>query len=381
MSCAAKSSSPVRSYSSYADHAEAEVVGFFGGLGGSVDAANVMARGGGVRSAPPPQAMMESAEWMDGSSANEPATPARGRMINYNGDIHLQNAEPEAVIDTVVEQLKAKGGSVSNRRNGFVSLQIPVAEFKAFFDYILTLGNVARKSISASDITDAYSDNAARLRIAENTLARYRELLALAKTEKEKIALLKEIQRISEEIEQRKIQEKELLRQAAFSTITLRVSNIPAKPLPQRINIRAFEWLAMLPNENLNFNRHKALKLEVPKNFIETENSKNRWNVASALNAKFWAFEKQNKPQGTPDFWANAMLYFFKFSFATELKTEENFSLVRLQTSHSDPQIYYIAILKSTNEKTLRIAQAYFPTKEAEEKNSEAVLETLRRAK
>ena len=303
------------------------------------------------------------------------------RMVNYNGNIHLQNSEPEAVIDTVIERAKAKGGSVSNRRNGYASLQIPVAEFKNFFDYILTLGQVASKSISASDITEAYADNAARLRIAENTLARLQELLAAAKTEQEKIALLKEIQRVSEQIEQRKLEEKELLRMAKFSTITLRVSNMPAQALPARINIKAFEWLSMLTSADTYSNMEKALKLEVPKDFIETSDSKKRWAAASALNAKFWAYEKKNEPQGTPYFWSKAMLEFFKSNYAAELKSEDNFFLVRLQSFRPEPEIYYIAILKTSDNKTLKIAQTYFPNKEAEEKNSEAVLKTLRNAK
>jgi len=299
------------------------------------------------------------------------------RMVNYTGSITMQSAEPEVLIDTVAALAKAKGGSISNRRNSFISLQIPVAEFKNFFNQILKLGRVTSKNISASDITEAYADNAARLSIAESTLARLQQLLAAAKTEQEKIALLKEIQRVSEQIEQRKLEEKELLRQATFSTINLWVSNIPAV-IPYRANIKAFEWFSSLLN---NSNSGKALKLSIPKDFIETADTKHEWSAASALNAKFSAFERKNEPQGTTGFWAEAMLEFFKSQYAVELKTEENFSLVRLQSFGTEPEVHYIALLKKSDEKTLRIAVAYFPNIEAEKKNSEAVLEVLRRVK
>ena len=302
---------------------------------------------------------------------------ASARMVNYTGSITMQSAEPEALIDTVAAWAKVKGGSISNRRNSFISLQIPVAEFKNFFNQILKLGRVTSKNISASDITEAYADNAARLSIAESTLARLHQLLAAAKTEQEKIALLKEIQRVSEQIEQRKLEEKELLRLAAFSTINLWVSNIPAV-IPYRANIKAFEWFSSLPNNSIN---GKALKLSIPKDFIETADTKYEWSTASALNAKFKAFEKKNEPQGTTNFWAEAMLEFFKSQYAAELKTEENFSLVRLQNFGTEPEVHYIALLKKPDEKTLRIAVAYFPNTEVEKKNSEAVLEVLRRVK
>jgi TfoX/Sxy family transcriptional regulator of competence genes len=306
------------------------------------------------------------------------ATSFQERMVNYTGEIHLENSQPETVIDTVVQRAVAKGGSVSNRRNGFVSLQIPVAEFKDFFNYILTLGKITGKSIYASDITDAYSDNAARLRIAESTLARLQELLAAAKTEQEKITLLKEIQRVSEQIEQRKLTEKELLRKAAFSTINLWARNTPVQVY--RIKISAFGWFYGLPMYGY-FQLDKPLKLSVPQNFIETEDSGERWSAASALSAEFLAFERENNPQGTPDFWANAMLEYFKSQYNTELKSEENFSLLRLQSFETEPRVFYIAILKKSDKKTLKIAIARFPSLNVEQKNSEAVMEVLRRAK
>jgi hypothetical protein len=342
---------------------------------------------------------VDVAGWMDNPSAAysldqnasnmemiaaEPA-PSKARMVNYTGNIYLQSAEPEAVIDTVVQRAKAKGGSIDNRRNGFVSLQIPVAEFNSFFNYILTLGLVTSKNISANDITEAYADNAARLQIAESTLARLQQLLAAAKTEPEKIALLKEIQRVSEQIEQAKLTEKELLRKAAFSTITLWVNNMPQQPIPLKQNIKAFEWLRELTSTASHSNEHKALELEVPKDFIEIKlfqiRDVNLWSTASALNATFQAFERKNEPQGTPDFWINAMLEFFKYEYRAELKNEENFYMVRLQSYHTEPEIHYIAILKQSNKKTLKIAVAKFPNSEVEQKHSEAVKEVLRRAK
>ena len=245
---------------------------------------------------------------------------------------------------------------------------------------ILTLGRVTSKNISASDITEAYADNAARLHIAESTLARLQQLLAAAKTEQEKIALLKEIQRVNEQIEQRKLEEKELLRLAAFSTINLWVSNIPIA-VPYRANIRAFEWFSILPNMNFFSNQEKALKLSVPKDFIETADTRHLWRAASAFNAEFRAFERENEPQGSILFWAEAMLESFKAQYSTELKIEENFALIRLQSFGAVPEVHYIALLRKSDRKTLRIAVAYFPSVEVEKKNSEAVLEVLRGVK
>ena len=313
----------------------------------------------------------QAVDLVDYTMESEDYSSAR-RMVNYTGEINLESATPEAIIDTVVQRAIAKGGSVSIRRNGYVSLQIPIAEFRTFFNYILTLGKVLRNSIAAEDITDAYADNASRLRIAESTLARLQALLATAKSEHEKVALLKEIQRISEQIEQRKLTEKELLRKAAFSTINLFVRN--AQVIPLGANIKAFEWFMQIPNM---YSFNEPIKLKVPEGFIETEDSGKRWSAASALNTEFIAFERENNPRGTPDFWTEAMREFFKRKYNTEIKE----SILRLQSTGPEPIVYYITVLKGSDKKTLRIAVAKFPSLEAEQKNSDAVKTVLKEAK
>ncbi|MCL1966542.1 MAG: hypothetical protein FWF67_01525, partial [Fibromonadales bacterium] len=67
--------------------------------------------------------------------------------------------------------------------------------------------------------------------------------------------------------------------------------------------------------------------------------------------------------------------------YSAELKTEENFALIRLQTFSTIPEVHYIALLRKSDRKTLRIAVAYFPNIEVEKSNSEAVLEVLRGVK
>ena len=73
--------------------------------------------------------------------------------------------------------------------------------FQGVFDKILTLGQVLDKSITAQDITDSYNDVELRLKIAQATGRRLMVLLEKAETEKEKLKLLQEIQRINEKIE------------------------------------------------------------------------------------------------------------------------------------------------------------------------------------
>jgi hypothetical protein len=121
--------------------------------------------------------------------------------------------------------------------------------------------------------------------------------------------------------------------------------------------------------------------LSVPQNFIEVEKSSSKWRAASALNTSFWGFKRKNEPQGSVDFFFFLMLNYFKSLYKTELKTEDSFFFFFLETFDTEPTVYYIAILKESNKKTLKMAKAKFPTLEAEKKDSEAIKESLRRAK
>ncbi len=323
-----------------------------------------------------------SSEPGDGDYAEAVARTKSARMVNYHGFARLESPEPEAVIDTVVQRATAAGGAIHSRRIGFVSLQIPVSVFKPFFESVLSLGRVTDKGVSARDITEAFADNAAALRIAESTLARLQELLAAATTEIEKLELLREIQRISEQIEQQKLREKELLNQAKFSTIELSVRNTPL-PQPIKFNFNAFEWFASLTMNHCNAlnsirinSTQKSLSIDTPPHFVKVQEDR---CAASARNSEFFAFERENDPQGSADFWTSAMLEYFKTLYQTELKKEENYSLIRLQSYGVNPKVIYIAVLNSPDPETLKIACAFFPNAEAEKADAKAILEVLGR--
>lgn len=309
------------------------------------------------------------------SDAVNQAEPAR--LVNYRGSARLESPEPETVIDTVVQRAAAAGGMIRSRRTGFVSLLIPVTIFKPFFESVLSLGRVVDKRISARDITEAFADNAAALRIAESTLARLQELLAAATAEMEKLALLKEIQRISEEIEQRKLQEKDLLSQANFSTIDLSVQNTPL-PEPVRFNFNAFGWFASLASSHCGAldSTQKVISMDTPLHFVKVEENR---CAASARNSEFFAFERENNPQGSVDFWTSALIEFFKTTYQTELKKEDAYTFIRLQSYDADPKVIYIAVLNQSDQKTLKIACAFFPNADAEKADAKAILDVLGR--
>ena len=80
-------------------------------------------------------------------------------------------------------------------------LRVPVARFEEAMDAVLGSGEVVEKSISAQDVTDAFVAVELRLATLRNTQARLQALLAKSQDEQEKLMLVRQIQRVSEEID------------------------------------------------------------------------------------------------------------------------------------------------------------------------------------
>jgi hypothetical protein len=167
------------------------------------DAEDMGGSGWGSRAAasePMAPPMMARATAAPEAAEPEPdAAPAQqaARMVHYNGYVLLRATRPEEVVAEAVAMAEAMGGYVERRTLSSATLRVPVVEFKAAFDGLAELGDVLDKSMTAQDVTEAFTSVALRLKTARETRARLQELLARAVDEAEKLALLQEIQPLS----------------------------------------------------------------------------------------------------------------------------------------------------------------------------------------
>ena len=90
------------------------------------------------------------------------------------------------------------------------------------------LGEVANKVIETYDVSDTLRDQETRLRLAERSRERLYQLLERSSDVKERLAILHEIKRLTEEIEQVRLSLELLKNQIALSRITVEL--IPRQP-------------------------------------------------------------------------------------------------------------------------------------------------------
>jgi len=362
-------------------------------LGASKHREAELASGGGAEApaefAIKREALAKSSVYMDQANSialmsNEPPPPIEavtpgthtGRMLYYNGGIDLKATQPENTLDTASAWVKVLGGYVEERSANHAVLRIPVAHFRNFFEKAQTLGTLQNKWMRADDITDAFQDNELRIKIAEATLSRLQELLAASTNEDEKIRLLREIQRVSDELEGRRNRQAILARQATYSRLDLNVQPFVFETGRTDMGIKAFTWFAELSaqREKETFLGKKA-EFSVPSGLVELK-LKKTWATRSADGVDFWAFRRKNEPCGDATFWNAALHNSLGPSFAkSETFQAGSFAVLRLESFGPSAYIWWIATW--SDGKKLYVAEAYFPDLQAEKRHGEAIRQSL----
>jgi hypothetical protein len=301
--------------------------------------------------------------------------PAEDRMVHYEGWATLRVAHREETADAVQKVATDVGGYLEGMGDDWVVVRVPVARFDAAFQQVLTLGEVENKRIAAEDVTEAFTDQKLRLETASATRERLVALLAKAKTDEEKLRLIREIKDVTEQIDQLEAAVRLLKNLADFSRISVQLQERPAlswagdegEPL-------ALTWIRELSP----FNRtvyDKPLKLEVPEGLVKLD-EKRSFVTESPDGTRFWATRLDNEPVGTEAFWMEAVASRVAPEFATAERGEHGgWTTLRLVADADPVYVWWVAV--RVDGKKLELAQAYFPTVEQEKRYADAIRASL----
>jgi hypothetical protein len=304
-----------------------------------------------------------------------PAAPAPARMVHYQGTARLRVGKEQEGVDAVVAIATAAGGGVEQQYGSTVVLRVPVAKFRETFDAILRVGEVVSKSIAAEDVTEAFMSVELRLSTATARRDRLVALLAQAKDEAEKLALVQEIQEVTEEIDRLEQQVRTLKRLAEFSRITVQLEPRPALTwqggAPESA---AFAWIrALTPFGEGPVG--KKLALDAPDGFVALD-VKKRFVAESADGARIWSTRLSNDPVGDTAFWTAAAKERLASEFAeTKPMDVGPWSGLRLLARSDRPYVWVVLMRASGDE--LDVVQILYPSEAAETRYGAAVLAVL----
>ncbi len=173
------------------------------------------------------------------------------RMIVYSADYRLGVESVRKTIESVKDMTARYGGFIESintsdsYRAARIVARVPVAKFNDSLDEVDRFGTVERKTVSASDVTMQFQDTALRVETARKVRERLQELLKRVEKAGDKVEILREIARITGEIDVMTAEMEYLRSRAAFSTLTLELRAL-VRDVARRYIASPFRWIAGL---------------------------------------------------------------------------------------------------------------------------------------
>jgi hypothetical protein len=166
-------------------------------------------------------------------------------LLIYTATVTLAVFETKTALDAIEELARKSGGYLVSRADQSVTVRVPTNAFQGTLGGVSKLGDELHRQVNVRDVTEQFADLEIRLKNAEAVRQRLEGLLAKAQKIEDALAVERELERITQTIEQMKGRLRLLAELVAFSTITV---NFQAKPRDQvGSEVRLpFPWLGEL---------------------------------------------------------------------------------------------------------------------------------------
>jgi len=213
----------------------------------------------------------------DEAGKKEESRPDSGRIIIYQANYIIE-------VESVSRSVK-DAGSLAARYDGFIEsaatsdsyryariiIRVPVRSFETALKDLESMGTVLSKEVSASDVTMEYNDVRLRMETAKKVRDRMYELLKRSRDVKERVKILREIERLTSIIDSLYSRIQFMKNRADYSTIAVelraRVREVSSTYLPS-----PFMWIASLnPDRRSIFKNSRSIEHAKPEGFYHLE--------------------------------------------------------------------------------------------------------------
>jgi len=184
------------------------------------------------------------------AASAQPLQAAKQPLLIYTANIQLAVFEAAAGIDAVQALSHTLGGYLVRRTDTSITIRVPAETFDAAVVEVSKLGDPLHRDVSAQDVTDEFRDIETRLKNMLAVRDRLEDLLAKAKDVQEALAVERELERVTTQIEQLKGRLKMLTHLIAYSTITVTFQARPAERLDPLVEL-PFTWIRELGLQRL----------------------------------------------------------------------------------------------------------------------------------
>ena len=199
------------------------------------------------RMGPPMAVVAPQVTRPDAATTATDAVDTSSELLIYNAGVSMAVYEVRDTQARLIARVREVRGFVSAQTDHQLVLRIPAAHFRSFMDALSEEGRVLDRNIAAQDVGEEFRDIEIRIRNLEVTRQRIEALLAQAATVADALAVQRELERITTELEAMRGRQRYLADRVAFSTITINFQALPREALAEdEVFQLPFRWLHQL---------------------------------------------------------------------------------------------------------------------------------------
>ncbi len=307
--------------------------------------------------------------------ADSQAPQPQERLRVFAADLELVVSAVDRArtrILTLVEQL---GGYVESSTNDYLMLRVPKDSFDRALAEIQEEGEVRSRSVRTADVTEQFADLERRLQIAQAARTRLYELLEETEDTDERVKIVQEIRRLTEQIERLQATRDSLSSLIEYSRITVRlVARIAAQEV-SRADI-PFRWIANLdPVYQSVGEARRPFELAVPADFAVFTHGK-QVQAEAADGTRLRAGAVKNEPAGDTEFWSSALVFHLSDFYASAGPVDTGTFAGALFRSKDVPAYYYLVAVRAADQ-DLEVVEAFFPDETTKDNRLESLIGML----
>ncbi|MCO4760491.1 MAG: DUF4349 domain-containing protein [Myxococcales bacterium] len=300
----------------------------------------------------------------------------RTQQVVYLGYLQLRVRQRIKTLDAVTKLVEEANGYIERVGQRTVVVRIPASDFDATMRRFEALGRVTARRIQALDVSAQFTDLDARLAVAGESQRRLLALLAQEQDVNERLRIVKEIKRLSEQIESIESTLGTLRNLVAYYTITLDIIGT-AQHRRSADHRSPFPWVRSLVDHRIVHEAGKdTLSLSVAKGFVRFETA-DSWHARAADTAIVRAAVLPNEPDGSTTFWHAAVAH--ELSGRSDVAHEQGQSGGVIWTAWRnrdvEPRIWLIGLKVVRGQ--IALVEAFFPTVASWKRHRAAVIGTL----
>lgn len=289
-------------------------------------------------------------------------TPVEQRVV-YLGYLKLRVRRVLAAVDEIARLTETAGGYVQSQTASVVIVRIPASDFERVMTTFAGVGELLDRRIQAMDVTRQFTDLSARLSVAREARERLLALLAHATDVEERLLIVQEVKRLTEQIESMEATLGTLENLVAYFTITIEL--VPVADQRQVVQVSPFPWVRSLSAHRATLTRGgDDVDMDLPRGFVHfTEDRAFRAQAADTTTLRGAVIP--NEPAGDNAFWAGALEHELAGRDEELVSRIDSGALtIRVfRNKDTEPRTWLIGVHSAGDR--LAVVEAFFPTEEA----------------